>query len=132
MAMYAEPFQRTVLIVDDDEDTRFAISRMVTRQGLRILTAGSAGEAEKQLSRYAIDMMFTDVNMETRRSGEKLLAHSSASYPLIPVIMMSCTMSSKKEHMFRSLGARECLEKPIFTDTCKAIIDRFCFKGLKR
>jgi len=124
--MCADPTQRTVLVVDDDEDIRFALSRIVSKLGHKIVTADSAGDAEIQLSGNSIDIIFTDVNMETPLSGEQLLKKSSALFPLIPVIMMSSDMSSKREQTFRSLGAKDCLQKPLFADSFKEIIDQFC------
>jgi len=124
--MCADPLKRTVLIVDDDEDIRFALSRIVSKLGHRTVTADSADEAEKMLTGNLIDIIFTDVNMEAPLSGERLLEKTGVSFPLIPVIMMSSDMSSGRKHKFQSLGAMQCLQKPFFSDTCKAVIDRFC------
>jgi CheY-like chemotaxis protein len=53
-----------VLVVDDDRDTREAAVSALERDGYRVLTARSGGEAMGLLERHAgIDLVFTEVVM---------------------------------------------------------------------
>jgi two-component SAPR family response regulator len=53
----------TVLFVDDDELVRVPIAELLTRQGLRVVTASSAIEAMRILAQEHVDVLFTDVVM---------------------------------------------------------------------
>jgi DNA-binding response OmpR family regulator len=61
--------QPTVLLVEDDEDTLFALDKLLTREGYLVLTAGSGHDAigmlDKPLS--PIDVVLLDVHLPESR-----------------------------------------------------------------
>ena len=54
-----------ILVVDDEENIRFAISMCLETDGHRVVAVGTIDEALDQSSRQAFDLIFLDVRLGT-------------------------------------------------------------------
>lgn len=79
----------TILLVEDEEAVRVSTTRLLTRQGYRILTAahGPAARTIWQRDSAQIDLLFTDIVMPENISGHELAAQFQAERPDLPVIL---------------------------------------------
>ena len=84
----------TVLVVDDDENPRKLITRILTRGGFRIVTATDGVEALKCIRSQPIDLVLTDMLMP-EMDGAELLDALQADRPGVPVIAMSGALEWK-------------------------------------
>ena len=78
---------QTVLVVDDNEDTREAIERVLVGAGYRCVTACSGASAFRTFLTDTIDLVLTDLNMaggDGFRLIERLIEVSS-----IPIVVMT-------------------------------------------
>lgn len=68
----SDPSDAIVLVVDDQEDLREAMCRMLERQGFRVLSARDAAEAEALCARHdeAIDVLLTDISLPASSGGD--------------------------------------------------------------
>ncbi|SDY80464.1 Response regulator receiver domain-containing protein [Micromonospora pattaloongensis] len=66
------PFPATVLVVDDEEDLREVMRRMLERRGYRTLTAAGPAEAEVLCEHHdgVIDLLLTDLGMPDASGGD--------------------------------------------------------------
>jgi CheY-like chemotaxis protein len=103
-----------LLVVDDDESTRFIVRRALAGLGWKgaLLEAASGEEALALLAREQVDAILTDYRMGGA-TGVDVLAYAVARQPHARRILMSGTL---EEVILRSLGARAnpdfCFEKP--------------------
>ena len=69
----------TVLVVDDEEDLREAMRRMLERRGFATLTAADPAEAEALCRDHsgAIDLLLTDLTLPGASGGELARAATS-------------------------------------------------------
>ncbi len=86
----------TVLVVDDEEDVRTVMSRIVTRAGHRVLTAGDGKSALELLeTRDDVDLIFLDAMMP-KLDGLKTVARvRKGARSELPVVMVSGRTTSK-------------------------------------
>ncbi len=77
-----------ILIVDDEEQIRRMLSRILERQGYTCTLSADAGEARKCLKSHAFDLVLCDVNMPGE-SGIDLARHIDAVYEDTAVIMVT-------------------------------------------
>jgi DNA-binding NtrC family response regulator len=99
----------TVLVVDDEEDVRRAISRILTRAGFEVLGASGGSAAVLALrSDSGIDVLVTDLEMPGL-SGEELLTEVRETDPGLPIVVLSGR--ADPESMSEELGVG-CLAKP--------------------
>jgi diguanylate cyclase (GGDEF)-like protein len=76
----AEGAQRTLLLVDDEENVLSSLKRVLRRGGYRILTAGSAAEAFEVLAIHDIQVIISDQRMPVM-SGTAFLRRVKDLYP---------------------------------------------------
>lgn len=112
-----------VLVVDDEPNQLVTISRILTRQGLRVLTADNGAQALELLAREDADVMITDLNMPVM-DGMSLL-REVADLPAKPATIVLTgygTVQSAVDAMKH--GAADYLIKPCNPDELKLVIER--------
>jgi CheY-like chemotaxis protein/signal transduction histidine kinase len=103
-----------LLVVDDIDDNRFALTRRLARQGyLNVTTAVDGQQALELLKSKSFDLVLLDIMMPTV-NGYEVLAQMKASSSLrhIPVIMISAIDEIESVIRCIELGAEDYLSKP--------------------
>ena len=96
-----------VLVVDDEAGFRLSLSEVLRLEGYTAVGASTCQEALVQLARDSVDLLFVDVNLPDG-SGLDLLPR-----PEPPVVVVTGEPSLSLADEALSLGARDCLAKPI-------------------
>lgn len=102
----------TILVVDDDEDTRFLLDRILSVSGFRVIQATDGGEALLKLGREPIDLIVSDIHMPNL-GGLKLLEILHQHRIDAPVILLTGEPSPEIEARCLEMGAVDYLRKPI-------------------
>src|SRR5262245_54240905 len=106
--------EAALLVVDDIEDNRFALSRRLARQGyLNVTTAADGRQALELLHSRPFDLVLLDIMMPNV-NGYEVLAAMKANECLrhIPVIMISAVDEIDSVIRCIELGAEDYLPKP--------------------
>jgi hypothetical protein len=113
----------TVLVIDDDPATRDLLSRMLGKEGFRVLEAAT-GEAGIRLARTARpDVITLDVLMPGLDGWGVLAAlKDDPALAAIPVVMLTVT---DERNLGFALGASEYLTKPIERARLSAVLARY-------
>ncbi len=104
----------TLLVVDDNEDNRYTLTRRLGREGFsNIATAANGREALELLQAKPIDLVLLDIMMPDM-NGYEVLEHLKADPQLqhIPVIMISAVDEIESVIRCVELGAEDYLSKP--------------------
>jgi CheY-like chemotaxis protein len=107
-----------ILIVDDDDDTRAIMERLITNGGYKeVVTADSAEKAYSLLARGSdmqIDLIFLDVNMPNT-DGIQACARirEDARYRTIPIVVTTARADMKTVDRAFQSGATDYLSKPL-------------------
>jgi DNA-binding response OmpR family regulator len=120
----AEPRQPTVLLVEDDEATRFGMTRLLAQEGYLVLTAGTAHDAMGLIRQplNAIDVVLLDVHLPDA-SGIDVCARLLELYPGTPVIICTGEASPEEAAQLLRLGAHRYLRKPVSPDELLATVE---------
>lgn len=104
----------TVLIVDDDNSFLLSlIDGFKSYQNqFSIITAHNGEEAVAILDGQEIHLVLTDLKMP-KMDGFALVAHLSANFPELPVIVMTAFGTPDIEESLKEIGAFQYIEKPI-------------------
>jgi signal transduction histidine kinase/DNA-binding response OmpR family regulator len=114
-----------LLIVDDIEDNRFALSRRLARQGyLNVTTAAGGRQALELLNSRPFDLVLLDIMMPNV-NGYETLAAMKANERLrhIPVIMISAVDEIESVIRCIELGAEDYLPKPFNPTLLRARVE---------
>lgn len=113
---------QTIMVIDDDDDIRFALKRIIGSCGCLVEEASSGAEALHKLSQQSIDIVFCDLRFPGDISGEQILALIKDQYPSTQVVLMSCAMDNVLQTRLLNQGASQCLSKPFFKDKCQEVL----------
>ena len=80
----------TILLVEDDEDARASVKRMLKRLGYGVIEAATADAACEMLAapNASVDLVLTDIVMNGM-SGRELAVRLSIERPTVPLLLMS-------------------------------------------
>lgn len=117
-----EVFQKTesadalsILVVDDDEDTRKLLTRFLEDSGYKITLANDGIDALIQLSQNNYDLVISDIQMPNL-DGFKFIEIKNQKGILTPVIFLTSQTSQEDEVKGLELGASDFIKKPVKKD----------------
>ncbi|NOZ69535.1 MAG: sigma-54-dependent Fis family transcriptional regulator [Deferribacteres bacterium] len=113
----------TILIVEDSEITRRALTHILRRGGFECLEAEDGFEALGLIERHEVDIVLSDQQMPGM-DGIELLGKIKSRYPDIPFILLTAHGSVTKAVISIKQGADDYLEKPCEPENLVATIRR--------
>jgi len=117
--------KKTILIVDDFKNTRFATRFTLEREGYEILEAGDGVEALKLFDGRQVDLVVTDLNMPNM-NGIKLTAEirKLPQYKYIPILLLTTETDADKKEQAKAAGITGWIQKPFVMDKFIAFIKK--------
>jgi len=117
--------QRRVLIVDDEEDLTWTLSKKLSKDSdkFQLVCVNSGSEAIEVMNQLPVDLVITDVRMP-EVSGLELLVQIKDRYPQTRVIIMTAYGSDDVKREANQGGCFRYIEKPFaFEELAWAVID---------
>jgi DNA-binding NtrC family response regulator len=102
----------TILVVDDEEGIRHALTRFLSRLGYQVRAAGNAAEALTELASSHPQAMLCDIRMP-ETSGIELLPKVLSQDPDIAILMLTAIDEPRTAIECLKLGAFDYLIKPV-------------------
>jgi two-component system OmpR family response regulator len=87
---------KTILVVDDDEDFRIQLEMQLKAAGYTVRMADGETAAHAILAEYKPDLAVVDLMMEETDGGFTLCHHIKRDYPGMPVIMVTAVASETR------------------------------------
>lgn len=112
----------TILIVDDEKNTREGLARALKRQ-YRVFAAESAETALSVLSEETVDLMLSDIRMPGE-DGLSLLKTVRQRYPSVLCILLTAYGSIETSVEAMKSGAYDFLTKPVNLDQLDIKLDQ--------
>jgi DNA-binding response OmpR family regulator len=106
--------QRTVLLVEDDEDTRFSLARTLVREGYLALSAPTGHDAVGVVRGEAapLDAVLLDVDLPDV-NGVDLCARLRELRPDLPVVVCSGQATGDEVAQLLGMGVLCYIQKPV-------------------
>ena len=116
------PSAATILIIDDDEEIRYSLGRVLGARQYRIVEAGSGEEGIALAKKGAPDLVFLDIRMGGM-SGIETLQHLRAAHPQLLVVLMTAFGTAQTAIEAMKFGAFDYVMKPFDADKVLAIAE---------
>lgn len=101
-----------LLVVDDDEEMRDLLRKVLDKEGYRVSVAGNGREALAVLAQESFDLVVTDMLMPYD-GGLELLETLRRTHPALPVIIVTAFGDWRSYTRALELGAAAFISKPL-------------------
>lgn len=118
---------KRILIVDDEENTRIGLTKLLTQEGFEVESAANGNEALDYLSHKKVSLVISDINMPNM-NGLVFLRELSRKFPSTNVIMITAYGGVESYLEAMNLGAYEYLHKPVRLDELRSVMKKI-FNG---
>ena len=115
---------KKILVVDDEENARIALSRILAREGYVVDSVSNGFEALNYLRQQEVDLILTDINMP-EMNGIDFLKELNKSFPHTNVIMITAYGGVETYIESMTQGVFEYLKKPVKVEELKSILRKF-------
>lgn len=115
--------KKRILLVDDEENARTALAKILSREEYEVVSAGNGFEALELLKNTLVDLVISDINMP-EMNGMSFLREINRQYPGINVIMVTAYGEVESYIEAMNLGAFEYINKPVRINELKKIISK--------
>jgi len=114
---------KRILVVDDEENARIGLSRLLAKEGFIVDSVSNGFEALNYLRQQDVNLIVTDINMPGM-NGITFLKELNKSFPQSNVIMITAYGGVESYIESMNLGAFEYINKPIKVEELKSILKK--------
>ncbi|MDD2337405.1 MAG: response regulator [Geobacteraceae bacterium] len=114
---------KRILVVEDEDNTRHALTKLLTREGYFVEGVANGYEALCYLRRQSVNLIVTDIKMP-RMDGITFLRELNKNFPKSNVIMITAYGGVDSYLEAMNLGAFEYINKPVQIDELKIIMEK--------
>ena len=114
---------KRILVVDDEENARIGLSRLLAKEGFVVDSVSNGFEALNYLRQQDVNLIVTDINMPGM-NGIAFLKELNKSFPRSNVIMVTAYGGVESYIESMNLGAFEYIIKPIKVEELKSILKK--------
>jgi DNA-binding NtrC family response regulator len=118
----------SILIVDDEENARLGLSKLLAHEGYEVASAANGQEALEYLRRSKVQLVISDINMPGM-NGLLFLRELSRDYPSLHVIMITAYGGVESYLEAMNYGAFEYLHKPVKLEELKSVMRKLTSGG---
>jgi len=116
--------KKRILIADDEPVMRDVMKSALSALDIEIDTVDDGNEAMERINKIAYDLVITDYLMP-KMDGLELIRWMKSTYPSIPVILVTGTMSADAASNSKVAA---CITKPFKVSEFRNIVQRILWK----
>jgi DNA-binding NtrC family response regulator len=114
---------KRILVVDDEENARIGLSRLLSNEGFLVDSVSNGFEALNYLRQQEVNLIISDINMP-EMNGIIFLKELNKSFPKSNVILITAYGGVESYIEAMNLGAFEYINKPVKIEELKSILKK--------
>ena len=117
---------RTVLVVEDYDDTRLMLKLMLEMDGYTVVEAGDGQQAVELAPQVLPGLILMDLNLPVLNGFEATrLIHRSAETRDIPIVAVSAQCVGEYRQRALDAGCLDCVQKPMNFSMLRSVVGRY-------
>jgi len=116
-----EKVAKRILVVDDFEDSRFSLSRLLEIEGYEVLEAADGAQAIEKALGESPDLILMDLSLPVI-DGMSATRKIKAQLEQVPVIALSAHDGAEYQNKAKEAGCDDYVTKPVDFDGLLALI----------
>lgn len=112
-----------ILIVDDEENTRIGLQKLLSAEGYEVETVANGFQALEFLRKQKVSLVLSDISMP-EMNGLVFLREVHRHFPSLHVIMITAYGGVESYLEAMNLGAYEYLNKPVKLAELKSVMNK--------
>ena len=112
-----------ILVIEDNEDLSFTISKVLQKEGYRVFAAKSGEEGLPTLRKELVDLILLDLKLP-KMNGLEVLSRAKEIDSDLAVIMMTASTDVKPAIEAMKMGALDYLMKPFELEELKLVVKK--------
>lgn len=112
---------KKILIVDDEENARMGLSKLLSQEGFEVDSVANGFEALEFLRKKKVSLVISDISMP-EMNGLTFLRELNRKFPSTSVIMITAYGGVESYLEAMNLGAFEYINKPVKLDELKSVM----------
>jgi len=121
---------KSVLVVDDEQNSREGLSKILTKEGYSVHTADNGKKALLEAENNRFDLIITDLRMP-EMDGIEVLEKLRKKNKDIGVVIVTAYGEVNSYLKAMNLGAFEYLNKPIHLEELRRVINKALYDNSK-
>src|ERR1700730_233171 len=117
------PNNKTILIVDDDQELSDGLRAVLERQGYRVMQARDGQQGKQMVYQHRPDLIILDMMMP-RMGGYPVLKHFKGKADAPPIIMITANEGSRHKAYAEYLGVIDYIRKPFAMERLWEAVDK--------
>lgn len=117
-----------ILLVEDEPDARWVLSRVFSMQHAEVRTAESADVALVQLKEEVPDILISDISMP-QKDGYWLMRQVRRMFPALPAVALTALAAPEDKQAALEAGFQEHISKPFDFERLFCSITRLVQSG---
>lgn len=114
---------KKILIVDDEENARLGLSKLLAQEGYEVESVANGLEALEFLGQKKVNLVISDINMP-QMNGIAFLRELNRHHPDMQVIMITAYGGVESYLEAMNLGAFEYIHKPVKLEELKSVMKK--------
>lgn len=121
----------TVMVVDDNDDVRRLVKKVLESAGHNVIEAVDGASALKMAENVVPDLIFMDIRLPGAINGLETVSQMREDPRLrrVPVVALSASVTEKDQHQAISVGCSGFVCKPIDISTLPGLVEKFIARG---
>lgn len=120
-----------ILIVEDEDNTRQALAKLLSREGFVVYSVANGREALNYLRQQSVNLIVTDLKMP-QMDGITFLRELNRQFPNSNVIMITAYGGVESYLEAMNLGAFEYINKPVQIEELKMVMKKILNDKLRK
>jgi len=123
---------RCILVVDDNDDVRRLVKKVLLMKGYQVCEAGSGEEALEAVEKSVPDLILMDIRLPGQFNGLETTSRlkDDARMQRVPVVALTASVLERDRKQALAAGCSGFISKPIDISSLAELVEKYIQRGV--